>query len=101
MDIYLILISFMSLLSGFYIGRKYEKFHLAKMADKNLKKSIEKINYLTEKIKTHQESQIILSDERNLEILQHTLNEELSDEDYEAAAEIRDVINNIKNRKSQ
>ncbi len=71
------------------------------MADKNLKKSIEKINYLTEKIKTHQESQIILSDERNLEILQHTLNEELSDEDYEAAAEIRDVINNIKNRKSQ
>ncbi len=71
------------------------------MADKNLKKSIEKINYLTEKIKTHQESQIILSDERNLEILQHTLNEALSDEDYEAAAEIRDVINNIKNRKSQ
>lgn len=71
------------------------------MADKNLKKSIEKINYLTEKIKTHQESQIILSDERNLEILQHTLNEALSNEDYEAAAEIRDVINNIKNRKSQ
>ena len=71
------------------------------MADKNLKKSIEKINYLTEKINTHQESQIILSDERNLEILQHTLNEALSDEDYEAAAEIRDVINNIKNRKSQ
>ena len=71
------------------------------MADKNLKKSIEKINYLTEKIKTHQESQIILSDERNLEILQHTLNEALFDEDYEAAAEIRDVINNIKNRKSQ
>lgn len=71
------------------------------MADKNLKKSIEKINYLTEKIKTHQESQIILSDERNLEILQYTLNEALSDEDYEAAAELRDVINNIKNRKSQ
>lgn len=71
------------------------------MADKNLKKSIEKINYLTEKIKNHQEGQIILSDERNLEILQHTLNEAISDEDYEAAAEIRDVIDNIKNRKSQ
>jgi len=101
MEIYLILISFMSLLSGFYIGRKYEKNHLAKMADKNLRKSIEKINYITEKIKIHQEDQVILSDERNLEILQHTLNKALSDEDYEAAAEIRDVINNIKNRKSQ
>ncbi len=71
------------------------------MADKNLRKSIEKINYITEKIKIHQEDQVILSDERNLEILQHTLNKALSDEDYEAAAEIRDVINNIKNRKSQ
>ena len=100
MEIYLILISFMSLLSGLYIGRKYEKHQAIKLAEKNIKKSIEKINYLTEKINTHQESKIILSDEKNLEILQHTLKEALLDEDYEAAAEIRDVIDNIKNKKT-
>ena len=100
MEIYLILISFMSLLSGLYIGRKYERQQAIKLAEKNIKKSIEKINYLTEKINTHQESKIILSDERNLEILQHTLNKALLDEDYESAAEIIDVIDNIKNKKT-
>lgn len=101
MEIYLILISFISLLSGFYIGKKYEKFHNMKMADKNLKKGIEKINYLNEKLRAHQESKIILSEDRNLEILENTLKNALINEDYETAAELRDIIDNIKSKKNQ
>jgi len=101
MEIYLILISFISLLTGFYIGKKYENYRLIKEADENLQKSIEKINYLTNKIIDHQNSDIILSDERSLEILQYNLNNALENEEYETAAEIRDIINSLKDTKNQ
>lgn len=101
MEIYLILISFISLLTGFYIGKKYEKYRLIKEADKNLQKSIEKINYLTNKIIDHQNSDITLSDERNIEILQYNLNNALENEEYETAAELRDIINSLKDTKNQ
>lgn len=101
MEIYLILISFISLLTGFYIGKKYENYRLIKEADENLQKSIEKINYLTNKIIDHQNSDIILSDERSLEILKYNLNNALENEEYETAAEIRDIINSLKDTKNQ
>lgn len=101
MEIYLILISFISLLTGFYIGKKYEKYRLIKEADENLQKSIEKINYLTNKIIDHQNSDITLSDERNIEILQYNLNNALENEEYETAAELRDIINSLKDTKNQ
>lgn len=101
MEIYLILISFISLLTGFYIGKKYENYRLIKEADGNLKKSIEKINYLTNKIIDHQNSDVIFSDERNIEILQYNLSKALEDEEYETAAELRDIINSLKDTENQ
>lgn len=101
MEIYLILISFISLLTGFYIGKKYENYRLIKEADENLKKSIEKINYLTNKIIDHQNSDVIFSDERNIEILQYNLSKALEDEEYETAAELRDIINSLKDTENQ
>lgn len=101
MEIYLILISFISLLTGFYIGKKYENYRLIKEADENLQKSIEKINYLTNKIIDHQNSDIILSDERSLEILQYNLNNALENEEYETAAELRDIMNSLKDTENQ
>ncbi len=101
MEIYLILISFTSLLTGFYIGKKYENYRLIKKADENLQKSVEKINYLTEKIIDHQNNDIVFSDKRNIEILQYNLSKALEDEEYETAAELRDIINRLKDTENQ
>ena len=101
MEIYLILISFISLLTGFYIGKKYENYRLIKKADENLQKSVEKINYLTEKIIDHQNNDIVFSDKRNIEILQYNLSKALEDEEYETAAELRDIINSLKDTENQ
>ncbi len=93
------LITAISLIIGLFIGILFENRRIKIKSEKYVKKHLEDLDQLITKIDDHKHRVVEIDIEHQIEIIEHSLNQALSEERYEDAAQLRDILKGIKKQK--
>lgn len=92
-------ISIISTLIGLLIGMLLENRRLKIKSKKVLEEHLAELDKLVSKINNHRNSVIEIDTKHHIDLIEHSLNEALSEERYEDAAQLRDILDQLKKQK--
>lgn len=93
------IITSISTLIGLLIGMLLENRRLKIKSKKVLEEHLEELDKLVSKIDNHRNSAIEIDTKHHIDLIEHSLNEALSEERYEDAAQFRDILEDLKKQK--
>lgn len=93
------IITSISTLIGFLIGMLLENRRLKIKSKKVLEEHLEELDKLVSKIDNHRNSVIEIDTKHHIDLIEHSLNEALSEERYEDAAQLRDILEKLNKQK--
>lgn len=93
------LLTGISILIGFSVGILFENRRLKIKSKKVLEQHLEDLDNLIAKVNKHRESAVEVDSDHQIQLIEYSLNQALSEERYEDAAQLRDILENIKKQK--
>jgi len=93
------IISTISTLIGLLIGMLLENRRLKIKSKKVLEEHLEELDKLVSKIDNHRNSAIEIDTKHHIDLIEYSLNEALAEERYEDAAQLRDILEDLKKQK--
>lgn len=93
------LLTGISILIGFLAGILFENRRLKIKSKKVLKQHLEELDRLIAKINKHNESAVEVDSDHQIQLIEYSLNQALSEERYEDAAQLRDILDQLKKQK--
>lgn len=93
------LLTGISILIGFSVGILFENRRLKIKSKKVLEQHLEDLDNLIAKVNKHRESVGEIESNHQIQLIEHSLNQALLEERYEDAAQLRDILENLKKQK--
>jgi protein-arginine kinase activator protein McsA len=93
------LLTGISILIGFSAGMVFENRRLKIKSKKILQEHLKDLDKLIAKINRHNESKVEVDNDHQIQLIEYSLNQALSEERYEDAAQLRDILENLKKQK--
>lgn len=93
------LLTGISILIGFSAGILFENRRLKIKSKKVLEQHLEELDRLIAKVNKHNESAVEVDGDHQIQLIEYSLNQALSEERYEDAAQLRDILDQLKKQK--
>jgi len=93
------IITTISIIIGFLAGILFENRRLKIKSKKVLEQQLKELDKLVSKIDKHRSSIVELDTKHHINLIEHSLNQALSEERYEDAARLRDILEQLKKQK--
>ncbi len=93
------IITVISIIIGFTIGMLFENRRLKLKSKKVLEEHLEELDRLIAKVNRHNESEVEVDSDHQIQLIEYSLKQALSEERYEDAAQLRDILENLKKQK--
>lgn len=93
------IITSISIIIGFLAGILFENRRLKIKSKKVLEKHLDELDRLIAKVNKHNESVVEVDNDHQIQLIEYSLNQALTEERYEDAAQLRDILENLKKQK--